>query len=113
MFVPNPSSIAVEFGNVTYNTYIGDTMVGNTTIENFFLQPGNHSYWFTGYTNTLEVLGLVSKYPGGILPMTIKGNSSVANGQHLTYYEAALAHDIHNLELNLKEAAATKECVQP
>lgn len=113
VFVPNPSSIAVELGDVTYNTYVGDTYIGNTTIADFYLQPGNNSYWFTGYSDTLALLGLFKQYPDGIVPMTVKGNTSVANGQHLTYYEAALAHDIHTLNFDLKAAAATKECIKP
>lgn len=113
VFVPNPSDFAVQLGDVTYNTYVGDQLIGNTTIENFYLQPGNHSYWFTGYSDRLALLGLLAKHPGGVIPMTVKGNSSIVNGQHLTYYEAALAHDIHTLDFNLLAAAATKECVKP
>lgn len=55
----------------------------------------------------LTLLGLVnSKYKDGILPLDIVGNSSIRNGQHLTYYEDAIKSNTVRLNLNAGPALA-------
>jgi hypothetical protein len=111
VFIPNPTIITVAMGNVTFNNYVNGTYIGNSTIQNFVLKPGNNSYFMTGYADALEVFGLVtSDYKNGILPLTITGNSSIYNGEHLTYYERALAANTQHIELNLIALSGEPTC---
>ena len=107
-FVPNPTVISFELGNVTYNTYVNDTLIGNTTIMNFMLDRGNHTYPFMGYSNQSLILSLLeSTYKDGKLPVKIIGESVVYNGNHLTYYEAALMKNVQMVTLNVGAALAS------
>jgi hypothetical protein len=42
----------------------------------------------------------------GLVTMTITGTSAVYNGQHLTYYEAALASNVLSLQMNVVQILA-------
>lgn len=60
-----------------------------------------------GYTNQTLVLDLLeSTYKDGMLPVRIVGNSSIYNGQHLTYYEKALQQNVQSVTLNVGAALA-------
>ena len=49
----------------------------------------------------VTLLSMVLKtYQDAILPLEIVGNSSVRNGQHLTYYEEAIKANTIKLDLN-------------
>ena len=52
-------------------------------------------------TNRALVLQKLASYPDGLLPVDIVGNSSVYNGQHLTYYEEALRGNTISIKLNI------------
>ena len=105
VYFPNPSVITVDLGNVTFNTYVNDTLIGNTTIENLVLKPGDNNYFMTGVSDTQLVLGLLlGTYKNGVLPVSIVGNSSIYNGKHLTYYEAALQQNVQTTAINVTAA---------
>ena len=105
VFVPNPTVISFALGNVTYNTYVNDTLIGNTTINNFMLNRGNHSYPFLGYSNQSLVLNMLqTTYKDGKLPVRIVGESVVYNGEHLTYYEASIKNNVQHAVLDIAKA---------
>lgn len=91
VYIPNPTNISVEMGEVTLNLYVGGQYIGNNTIPNLTLIPGNNVFNFTGVSDQTTVLDLITtNYTNGILPVTIIGNSSIVNGQHIPYFEEAL-----------------------
>ena len=94
-------------GNVTFNTFVNDTLIGNSTIQDFVLKPGNNTYQMHGVTDQVLVLSMLqSTYKDGILPVRIVGNSSIYNGQHLTYYERALQANTQHINLDVGAALA-------
>jgi hypothetical protein len=94
-------------GQVVQNLYVDGQFIGNNTFPNLTLNPGNNTIGFTGIAEQNAVLKLIStKYTNGILPVTIIGNSSVYNGQHLPYFEAALSSLALQTELNVGAALA-------
>ena len=94
-------------GQVVQNVYVDGEFIGNNTFANLTLNPGNNTVTFTGISNQTAVLNLIkTKYTNGILPVTIIGNSSIYNGQHLPYFEAALSSLALEAELNIGEALA-------
>jgi hypothetical protein len=101
-YIPNPSVITVALvctpsnlsswkilimsqGNVTLTlstTKAG--VVGNTTINDMTLVPGNNTLPMTGIVD--QVLIASSLNSTGWVTLSIKGESAIYNGQHLTYY---------------------------
>lgn len=57
--------------------------MGVATIQDFTLVPGPNQFNMTAVTNQTLILQSLTE---GRVNMSITGNSSVYNGQHLTYY---------------------------
>jgi hypothetical protein len=105
--VPNPSVMTLDLGNVTMDLSVDGKAIGSSLIPNLLLKPGPNVFPLQSKVDQLIVLGLVtSKYTNGILPVDIVGNSSVRNGEHLTYYEDALRSNAIKLDLNVADALA-------
>lgn len=90
----------MAMGNVTLSlSTVQAGVVGNGTIENMTLVPGNNTLPMTATIDQLSVLG--SMDTSGYVLMQITGTSAVYNGVHLTYYEAALESNVLSLEMNI------------
>jgi hypothetical protein len=101
-FIPNPSHITVELGNVTLILSTpSQGVIGNATINDMTLAPGNNTLPMTSFVN--QTLVIQSLDSNGYITMQIVGNSSVYNGEHLPYYEQALANNKLSLQLNVKQ----------
>ena len=114
VYIPNPSDLTLTMGNVTFaNTIPANgnqpaTPVGNSTLNDLVLMPGNNTIPMRSVVNqTLVIEALETTYKDGILPIDIVGVSSVYNGQHLPYYESALQTVTQHISLNV--GAALKE----
>ena len=59
-------------------------VVGNSTIYDMTLVPGNNTLAMTGIMDQALVLG--STNSSGFVDLIITGQSAIYNGQHLTYY---------------------------
>ncbi len=53
---------------------------------------------------TIVLEKVISEYKNGMLPIDIIGNSSVYNGQHLPYFEKALASNTQSITLDVGTA---------
>jgi hypothetical protein len=96
--------LAVLQGNVTFNTYVQGDYIGNTTVSDLVLVPGNNTVPMRAIINQIAVIRKVaSAFPDGMLPIDIVGNSSVYNGRHLPYFEKALAANTKSITLNVGE----------
>lgn len=104
-YIPNPTVMSVEFGNVTFDVSVDGQSIGQSRINNLFLVPGNNTVPVRSTTDQATVLNLITtKYKNGILPLDITGNSTVVNGQHLSYFENAFSKSTQHLNLNLGPA---------
>uniref|UniRef100_A0A093XC11 Uncharacterized protein n=1 Tax=Talaromyces marneffei PM1 TaxID=1077442 RepID=A0A093XC11_TALMA len=107
VFIPNPSVVSVELGNVTLNVYVNDTLIGNTFINNVTLMPGDNHLPLRSSINQTQVLSFVTgtapPYPGGILPIIIRGNSSVYGGVEIPYFSKALQSNPLTTQLNITD----------
>ncbi|KAH9879311.1 hypothetical protein J1614_002750 [Plenodomus biglobosus] len=108
VFIPNPSVMTLDLGNVTMNLAVDGRAIGYSLIPNLILKPGDNVLPMQSRVDQLTILGLVqSTYKNAILPIEIVGNSSIgSNGQHLTYYEDAIKSNTILLELNIASALA-------
>lgn len=105
--VPNPSVMTLDLGNVTMNLGVDGKSIGYTLIKDMLLKPGDNKFPIQSRVDQLTVLGLVtSTYKNGVLPLEIVGNSSIKDGQHLTYYEDAIKSNTVKLNLDVGPALA-------
>ena len=59
-------------------------VIGNTTVNDFTLKPGNNELPMSAFVN--ETLALKSMQPDGMVDLMIIGQTSVYNGVHLPYF---------------------------
>jgi hypothetical protein len=84
-YIPNPSVMTIAMGNVTLSLSTAKAgVVGNSTIYDMTLVPGNNTLTMTGTLN--QTLITESLNSTGFVDLIITGQSAVFNGQHLTYY---------------------------
>jgi len=104
-YIPNPSVLTVAMGNVTLSLEtLKSGLVGNATILNLTIAPGNNSLPMTAVVDQTKVLSSMDS--DGFVEMVITGTSSVYNGQHIPYYEKALASNVLTLKMNIKQILA-------
>lgn len=106
VLIPNPTVISLTMGNVTLTMSVEGTVIGNATIADLFLTPGNSTLPLFATVNTTAVVGLLARpeYDCGILPVEIAGNQSIYNGQELTYFSQALQANRMVNEMNIRPA---------
>jgi cytoskeletal protein RodZ len=104
-FIPNPSVLTISMGNVTLALSTEKAgVVGISTIENFTLKPGNNSLPLTAVMNQTAIISSLDA--SGKVNVSITGTSAVYNGEHLSYYEKALASNVLALTLNVEQILA-------
>ena len=87
-------------GNITFNLNSGSLNMGYVNIDNATLSPGNNTFPIYGYLdlpivlkNIAEVLTDQKEYISkGDLLISVTGNKTMYNGQHLPYYEEVFKH---------------------
>lgn len=106
VFIPNPTVITLAMGNVTVDMTVAGTFIGNGTMPDLLIRPGNNTVPIHVTVNQTAVVALLQepKYHCGILPVDIASNKSMYNGVELTYYSKALqANQLRN-DLNVRPA---------
>ena len=61
-------------------------IVGNATILEMTLRPGNNTLPMTAIVDQVAVITEMNRSPGGIVDFLVTGTSSVYNGVHIPYY---------------------------
>ncbi|EXJ62331.1 hypothetical protein A1O7_02765 [Cladophialophora yegresii CBS 114405] len=90
--IPNPSVSQFELGDLTMNMSVDGMPVGTASLPNVFIAAGNNSIPMTATTNVMAVAGLVSgPYKSGVLPVDVVVTSVIYDGEHIPWYEQALA----------------------
>lgn len=98
MTLPNWSILTIGLGNLTFNAWAGERLIGNVAVFDVVLEPGNTTLPFEGelylntvFENIVEILGTQSSALGsGALEVGISGNSTKVDGEHITYLENVL-----------------------
>jgi hypothetical protein len=102
--IPNPTVATYDMGNLTMSMYVNGTYVGNSTIKDMVIRPGNNTFEMYATTNQTTVLSLLfTSYKCGIFPIDIVTDKVVYNGQQLPYYERALQAKNLTVQLNVIE----------
>ncbi|CZT11106.1 hypothetical protein WAI453_007395 [Rhynchosporium graminicola] len=106
-FIPNPSLMTIEMGNVSLSIAVPikgvSTVVGNATILDFKIVPGDNRLPMFGIIDNAKILPALVD---GKVNMTIVGQTAVRNGEHLIYYEKSLQSNVLVLEMNVQQVLA-------
>lgn len=106
--IPNPSVMTLDLGNVTMNLGVAGTAIGYALLPNLVLKPGENTVPMQARVAQATLLSMVlSTYKDAIIPLEISGNSSIKDGQHLTYYEEAIKANTVKLDLNAGPALSS------
>ncbi|KAF3483975.1 uncharacterized protein GIQ15_03299 [Arthroderma uncinatum] len=111
VFIPNPSVLTLAMGNLTLDLSVDGHPIGTSYLNNVIIKPGDNTIPMVANADlgyVLKLTGKTGKYPKGIIPLSILGNSSVANGKELTYYSKALASNKLEVPLNVPAILAGK-----
>ncbi|OOQ89561.1 hypothetical protein PEBR_07759 [Penicillium brasilianum] len=96
--LPNHSVFTFALGNVTLNLMSSGLIIGQATILNVILKPGNNTVALRGRMEIATVLENLSEILAaqmdalmdGELELSASGNSTIYNGVHIKYYEQVL-----------------------
>lgn len=83
---------------MTLNIIVGGVLLGNATMNNVYIVPGNNTVSARGIINLktaiMNLPAILSSQVGaltkGNIEMSASGNSTIYNGQHIEYYEKVL-----------------------
>ncbi|KAF2634951.1 hypothetical protein P280DRAFT_412674 [Massarina eburnea CBS 473.64] len=101
VLIDNPSVMTLDLGNVTMDLSIEGKAIGYALLPNMVLKPGFNNCSMQSTLDQISVFQLVTtKYKDAILPVDIKGNSSIANGKHLPYFEEAIKGNVIRVNLD-------------
>lgn len=104
-YIPNPSVMTIAMGNVTLSLSTAAAgVVGNATINDMTLVPGNNTLPMTAVINATKVLD--SMDTEGNVEMMITGTDAVYGGQELSYYRDALKSNVLTLTMNVTQILA-------
>jgi hypothetical protein len=105
VYIPNPSVMTLDLGNVTMNLAVDNKTIGYSLLPNLVLRPGNNTVPMQARVDQLTVIGLVqSKYRNAVIPLEVTGNSSIKDGKSLDYYAGAIKSNVVKLDLNVGPA---------
>ncbi|KAJ5718951.1 hypothetical protein N7493_007406 [Penicillium malachiteum] len=96
--LPNRSVFTFALGNVTLNLWSYDVLVGQGTIQNVVLKPGNNSVCLRGELDIDTIIDNISDIVhsqesallDGDFQLSASGNSTIYDGNHIEYYEDVL-----------------------
>ncbi|KAI4185948.1 MAG: hypothetical protein L6R41_003816 [Letrouitia leprolyta] len=107
VYIPNPTVLTLTMGNVTFNNFVDDEFIGTSVLSDLVLKPGNNTVPMRSMVNqTLVIEKVTGTYKDGMLPIEVRSNSSIYNGQHLEYFEKALQGSQQHIVLNVGAALA-------
>ncbi|KAJ6098523.1 hypothetical protein N7467_000058 [Penicillium canescens] len=99
--LPNPTALSFEVGTITLDLKSGDTdlIIGNATVDNVTLRPGNNTFPLKGVldlktviSNLTEVISSQSSsLKNGNLALTAMTRTIVSNGTLIPYYTNVLS----------------------
>ncbi|KAI1461894.1 hypothetical protein F4805DRAFT_186648 [Annulohypoxylon moriforme] len=106
--IPNPSSLTLDVGNTTFNTYLNGSEIGTSYILNLVLHPGTNDFFIWADINNTAVVNALTKRPtcehNGTLTFELSGKNVTNLGQHIPYFADALASSNTSVDIPIGQA---------
>lgn len=93
-------------GNLTFSLSVKGTEIGNSYLHSVFIRPGDNILSMTSIINETLVIGMLSEFQNGIIPIDVRGTNSVYAGQELSYFSQPLRSLSLTTDLNITAALA-------
>lgn len=105
LFIPNPTVFTINAGDVVQDIYHNGVRIGNTTINNMVLRPGDNSIPIVSYADQGPVIESLTNGTdkSGVLAVEARAVSVKYKGLDLPYFKQAMANVPIKLSLSLKE----------
>jgi hypothetical protein len=89
---------------------VNGTSIGESYINDLVLKPGDNTLAMRAKVDQLTVLSVAKNYKDMVVPLEVTGsdNSSVYNGQVLSYFSKALSSNKLAVDLNITEVIGIK-----
>jgi hypothetical protein len=106
IMIPNPSVMTLTIGTMVQDIYLNGTMIGNATIPDVVLKPGQNTFQMKSAADQISVITYLQadKSKSGILPVEARARTVTYKGKRLEYFEYAMMETPVKLNLNLKAA---------
>lgn len=102
--IPNPSVMTLELGDIEMGFTVNGTNIGNATMPNVTLTPGDNHVFMQATVYELVVVGLVvggAASSNGTLEVAVHGNRTIYDGTVVPYYSDALQQTNLTVSLNV------------
>lgn len=98
LLLPNSSPFTLMLGNVTYDVLSGDMVIGQTSVRDLVMEPGNQTLEYRGQLDTDTILGSLEDVMAsqaeamkeGQVEFSVRGNVSSVHGEHIEYLDDIL-----------------------
>ncbi|KAH8771660.1 hypothetical protein F5883DRAFT_520234 [Diaporthe sp. PMI_573] len=115
--IPNVSLLTFDIGNTTFINYLQGQDIGRVFVDNMVVRPGINNFTMHANISQTPILQVIQQRPfceDGVLPMQLRGENVVNNGQYLSYYKDSLASTNQSVDINvgadLEELGLTITC---
>lgn len=100
VIIPNPSVMTLTIGDMIQDLFAGGKAIGNTTMKNVVLRPGDNRIPVTSITDQAAVIPLIGpnhQFADGVLDIEAKSRDVISpKGEVLQYFtEAMKANPVH------------------
>ncbi|KAI1093683.1 hypothetical protein F5B19DRAFT_116719 [Rostrohypoxylon terebratum] len=106
--IPNPSSLTLDVGNTTFNTYLNGNEAGTSYILNLVLHPGTNDFFIWADINNTVILNALTKHPtcerNGTLTFELSGKNVTDLGQPIPYFAKSLAASNVSVDIPIGQA---------
>lgn len=91
-------------GNTTFINYLQGQDIGRVFVDNMVVKPGINNFTMHANISQTPILQVIQQRPfceDGVLPMQLRGENVVNNGQLLTYYRDSLASTNQSVDIDV------------
>lgn len=104
--ITNPSYYTIDIGNATFNNYADNQLLGNLTIQNLILKPGQNTVPVSAILDQTIIINAATKKPyceTGKITVELLGTSVKQGNSEIPWLQDALASGNQTVELSLSE----------
>ncbi|KID77154.1 uncharacterized protein G6M90_00g100290 [Metarhizium brunneum] len=104
--ISNPSYYTIDIGNATFNNYADNQLLGNLTIQNLVLKPGQNVVPVSAILDQTIIISAATKKPyceTGKITIDLQGTHVQQGGNEIPWLMDALGSANQTVELSLAE----------